>query len=665
MTSAAAQTGGPPGGASRERLGLWAPCIFTVALLVRVAHVLQIRGADFFALTLGDTWAFEQWARQIAGGDWLGDEVFWYAPLYPYFLGAFYATIGDDPLVVRLCQASIGAASCVLLAWAGRRWFSKPVGVAAGFILALYAPAVFYDGLLHKPVLVLLLLCLLLGVLGGLARHPGRPLAWLWAGASLGGLILTRENAMAFAPVLLLWLFLQRRVPVTRRLACACLLAIGLALMLVPVCVRNKVVGGEFHVTAANFGDNFYKGNNPRADGTYMPLRQGRGTPKYERHDATAMAEEALGRKLAPSEVSRYWTGRALEYIRSDPGDWLLLMANKCLLFWNDVEWSDSEDQYTHADWSAPLRYLGLVAHFGVLAPLAACGLWITWARRRGIWLLYLMMASYTASVLLFYIFGRYRYPITPFLALFAAAALVEAAPWLRARSLPAVVGCVATAIAAAVFCNWHVVPTDNMRAVTASNIGNELSLAKRPEKAIEAYRRAVTFDPDYAPAHVNLGIALKSQDRLDEAIRAYRQALVLRPNHAGTRINLGVALAEHGQHDEAEYQFLMVLQRQANRHAALTNLSKLYKLQGRSGQAIRYAEQAARSTGYADAQSLVRLESSYVAASDFERAAEVARRLLDLADASGNRKMADSVRARLETYLRRNDEKSVAPDVE
>ena len=33
--------------------------------------------------------------RRIAAGDWLGGEVFYQSPLYPYFLGALYTLFGD------------------------------------------------------------------------------------------------------------------------------------------------------------------------------------------------------------------------------------------------------------------------------------------------------------------------------------------------------------------------------------------------------------------------------------------------------------------------------------------------------------------------------------------------------------------------------------------
>ncbi|HMO26337.1 MAG TPA: DUF2339 domain-containing protein, partial [Tepidisphaeraceae bacterium] len=101
-------------------------------------------------------------------------------------------------------------------------------------------------------------------------------------------------------------------------------LLLGLALTLVPVAARNYAVTGGFYLTTSQFGPNFYIGNNPAADGTYMALRPGRGAPEFERQDATELAERALGRALTPGEVSTYWSDQALAFITVHFG-WLYL----------------------------------------------------------------------------------------------------------------------------------------------------------------------------------------------------------------------------------------------------------------------------------------------------------------------------------------------------
>jgi hypothetical protein len=65
----------------------FAIAIFLVSLTLRLVHLFQIRRAPFFTLLMGDAQSYHAWAQRIAAGDWIGSDVFYQAPLYPYFLG--------------------------------------------------------------------------------------------------------------------------------------------------------------------------------------------------------------------------------------------------------------------------------------------------------------------------------------------------------------------------------------------------------------------------------------------------------------------------------------------------------------------------------------------------------------------------------------------------
>jgi hypothetical protein len=66
-----------------------------LALTVRLIYIWQISHAPFFDLRIGDARAYHEWALRIARGDWIGDRVFYQAPLYPYFLAVLYKIAGD------------------------------------------------------------------------------------------------------------------------------------------------------------------------------------------------------------------------------------------------------------------------------------------------------------------------------------------------------------------------------------------------------------------------------------------------------------------------------------------------------------------------------------------------------------------------------------------
>ncbi|MCA1586613.1 MAG: glycosyltransferase family 39 protein [Acidobacteria bacterium] len=436
---------------------LWpALAVFVVALTIRLVHLWQMSGTPYFSVLMGDARGYDTWARTIAAGDWIGREVFYQAPLYPYFLGVVYTIFGSEVGAARLAQVVVGSFSCVLLAYAGRWWFSPRLGLAAGMALALYAPAIFFDGIIQKSVLDVFFVCVALALLGFLARAGeagggGRggaagwsTLAWVALGIAIGCLSLTRENALVVVGVVGAWAFVGHEPPglsaptaapaagplrrSRRRWRAVALFLLGVSVTLVPVAVRNYAVGGGFYLTTSQFGPNFYIGNNPQADGTYMSLRFGRGSPEFERVDATEIAERALERPLTPGEVSSYWTNRAWRFITTEPGRWLWLTARKAALLVNATEMIDTESQEAHAEYSWPVRLLQPLAHFGVLVPLAVFGVWITWRDRGRLWILYALGLTYAVSTVIFFVFARYRYPLAPVLLLFATAGVAKLA---------------------------------------------------------------------------------------------------------------------------------------------------------------------------------------------------------------------------------------------
>jgi tetratricopeptide (TPR) repeat protein len=563
--------------------GRAAALIFATALVVRLVHLWQIRSAPFFSVLMGDSHGYDQWAQRIAHGEWIGREVFYQAPLYPYFLGTIYAIGGRSFVLVRMIQALIGSASCALLGLAAARLFSKPAGIAAGVMLAVYAPAIFFDGLLQKSVLDVFFVCLALALISQTintehAKHEDSPSwIWLWLGLAMGCLSLTRENALVFVVVIVAWALTTHE-----RLRHAAIFLVGLAIVLLPVAARNRLVGGGFFITTSQSGPNFYIGNNPHADGTYASLRFGRGAPEYERQDATELAEHALGRRLTPGEVSSYWTDQALAFITSRPGTWLTLMGRKVALLVNAAEMVDTESQETHAEWSWPLRIAGPVGHFGLLIPLALFGVVVSWPSRSRLWVLYAMTLTYGASVVLFYVFARYRYPLVPFLILFAAPGVLALPDAVRRREVPGGVWTLVAIVGAAIVSNWPMLSTDFMRAVTETNLGTAFQADRRFDEAEAHYRRAIAIRTDYAPAFNNMGTALKAEGRLDEAVATYEQALRVQPDFPDAHYNLANALFEAGRTDEAIGHFESALRLMPGSVEAHNNLGIALAAKGR-----------------------------------------------------------------------------------
>ena len=532
--------------------------VFALALLARALHFDAMRDSLLYEVLLGDAGTYDRWAQAIAAGDWMGSQVFYQTPLYPYLVGGLYHVFGHDPWVVRFVQAIFGALASVCLARAGAGFFSERVGWWAGVLLALYPPAIFFDGILQKASLDLLLMAALLWVAAAVQQRASLG-KLAGAGALLGAMILNRENAAALVPVMGIWvLWVAWPLGAARAFAGAAALALGLSALLVPVGLRNAHVGGAFLLTTAQMGPNFYIGTHRGAGGTYAPMRAGRGDATFERDDARAIAEDDVDRALTPAQVSDYWMSRTFVDIRSAPAEWARLLARKWWLTWNRVEFVDAEAIHTHQVESRPLAALGRVLHFGILFPLAIAGVW--WTRRawRRIWLLYAMALAFAAAVTLFYVFARYRYPLVPIAVLFAGAGLDGLVQhlrtgWANGRELG--IG-VALGACAAVASNWPVPQRYADDAVTYYNAGSVLLEENRTRDALALFERARSADPDFPETYNNLGRALLELGRVEEARRALERGVQLAPEHALLHFNLAVVASRLG--DAAQTKALL-----------------------------------------------------------------------------------------------------------
>ncbi|MFO8071316.1 MAG: glycosyltransferase family 39 protein [Polyangia bacterium] len=515
----------------RERLVVAA--IVALAAVLRGLHVWSAAGSDpFFYMPAVDPEVYHRWASRIAGGDWIGDEVFFLSPLYPYFLSAIYALFGPDLLAARIVQAVLGSLSCALLYLVARRAFGRPTAALAGLLAAVYSMSIFYDTVLLVTAIQtpLNLLCVLLLLRAERLRSPW---PWLASGLLLGLSTLARPNVLLLGGFVVPWMFFSLRNRLSwRGIALrAALFGLGAALMVLPVTVRNWAVGDDFVLVSSQGGVNLYIGNGPGATGSFRVPSEFPTTraddPLQQRESYRAIAQRDLGRELKPSEVSGYWTNRTLEQIAEHPGEWTCLLARKLLMLLNHYEAGNSRDYYSSRRFSAVLG-LPLVG-FGLIAPLALLGMAVGLRRFRIAAPLYGMVLVYALSLVAFFVLAHYRMPVVPFLIAFAAFGVC----WLldqieRRRIVPVLVGAAGLAAAAWVV-HLDLYDEESSRYMVEYNLANRFRRMGRREEAIEAYRRSIELNPGYISSHHNLALYCEEPPRdVDCAIRHWKAVLEL-----------------------------------------------------------------------------------------------------------------------------------------
>jgi 4-amino-4-deoxy-L-arabinose transferase-like glycosyltransferase len=511
------------------------------ALILRAIYLLELRGDALVAVPVGDGWQYDAWAQAIARGEWLGAQAFYQTPLYPYFLAAIYSAFGYSLMAVRAIQAVLGAASCVLLGMAGRRFFSERAGLIAAVLLAIYPWAVFSDGLIQKSSLDAFLVTSVLASLAVFLFRPQR--RWLIAaGLAAGAFSLNRETGRLLYPIVVFWLlsYFRGAQPLRARVTWTAVFTAAMAGVVLPVAVYNYRASGEFLLSTSQAGPHFYIGNHAGATGIYEPLVPGGGSAERERDDAVRLAQQARGRVLSPGEVSNYWLGRSLEYIRSQPRAWLRLTGVKLLLTLNAGEVADTESLDVYAEHSRLLRALSWF-DFGLVLPLAVFGIWQSRADWKRLSLLYGVLLVLLLSVAAFFVLARYRYPAVPVALLFAACGISALAAFRAKAGVPGLL------LAACALVVAHLPMTWAFRDTTHFNVGMAYLKMDREAEALPWLQQAVQRAPDDAAAYFALGVTYNRAGQSEQSVDALRHAVRLNPADVEARNALAAALDNLG----------------------------------------------------------------------------------------------------------------------
>ncbi len=587
--------------------------ILAAAALFRMAYFLQYQANSvFFDAPLLDAWIYHDWARRIAEGAWLPEEPFYFAPGYPYALALFYRFVSTWMGAVYIAQFLLGLLNIVLIHRLAALAFGRREAGVAAALAALYASFPFLEAKVMSAILPLTLFLLALVVLAA-AKSPAL-WRWLLAGALLGLTSLVRPETLLAGPFLLLWLGLRGRPPEGCRgwrawrptVAAGLALCGAWALAVAPVAAINVSRGGGRTLISSQGGITFYQSNNPRARGLYVFLsREGfSGAPERQAQEEKEIAEKAVGRPLTRSEVSSYWFGRGLEFIREQPGRFVWLLGMKLMRYVGSYEYSTEYILYVERE-TVWLLWLPFVP-FGLLVALGLPAIgrraWPSPGRGRGSppglnstgWLLLTALVANLAACLVFYISSRYRLPSVPPLIVFAAAALVAMAEAFR-RGRRADLS-VTAALVLVLFLATHFEKDESATIQEANvhyNSGNLWAGKKEHERAIAEYRRALEMDDSRYPTWFNMGNSLRALERYDEAAEAYGEAARKRKDFLAAHLRQGSALVKAGDLPGAREAYERAAEIRPGNFEAQLALGRIAARLGEREAAIRHLDRA------------------------------------------------------------------------
>ncbi|MFC2173427.1 tetratricopeptide repeat protein [Acidobacteriota bacterium] len=561
--------------------------VLILALLLRVVHLQDIRHSPFFYHPIVDEESYDRKAQAIAAGAVLGDRIFYQDPFYPYFLGTVYWLTDRNLLIVRVIQIVLGAFNALIVFGMARKLFGDRAGMVAGFLAAVYPVFIFYEGLLLKSSLSILLSDLaLLAFLH--AMSTGRSSTFFLSGLALGGACLTRGNFLLFFPLAMILSFFfasKKASSVKTGMLAALALTAGVGMIVVPVTIRNAIVGKDFVIITSQAGQNFYIGNNEHnPTGMYVAAGFFRPHPDHEEADFRREAERRTGTELSPSQCSKYWFKAGSDFIRSDPGRFFKTTLRKVWLVWSYYELPDNHSFAFDKRFSRVLR--APLPAFGIIAPLGILGIVFAACKRRdsGSAVLMGFIVLYSLSVILFYVFSRYRLPMVPPLIVFAGYGVTVLIDKIRERNVRSLIGPVV--LLAVFFAGVNLPRQSRNFAPELSNLGHVYLESRQYDKAMAVLEEAVEADPDFGVARFNLAKVYDKMGRFAEARAEYESVHRLLPQLGEAWNNHGAMEEKAGDLGKAEEVYQKAIASNPSLRDPYFNLGRLYERQGKPDKA-------------------------------------------------------------------------------
>lgn len=303
-------------------------------------------------------------------------------PIYPLFLALCYFIGGFNTLAYFIPQLLLSSFTCIFIYFLAKDIFNEKVAVLAGLAVACYPDLIFWTYYVRTETLFIFLITSGFWLLN--RGNMQSNLYLVLASALVFGLAcLTRITFLPFIPVLFIWeviYFSRNRI---KNISAGLLMLLMVMLILLPWCVRNYIVFHNF--TPLTDEVNVFFANE---EGTFYP-------------------EGELYFKIRKSFVHR-----VAMFIDSHTKEFSLMFAKKFILFWSPI----TEIMKPFAKVYKGITWI-------IVFPLAFWGMLI--ARKKweksGLIIIFIFYysilhaASYVDPGLV------YRYPIQPFLCIFAA----------------------------------------------------------------------------------------------------------------------------------------------------------------------------------------------------------------------------------------------------
>ena len=392
-------------------------CLFVSALIIRIIYIFSINHLPLFDNPTMDAQHHHVWAVDIATKSFIGNTPFIRSPLYPYLLGIIYWLFGINFYLPRFLMAIVGSFTVTLIYHLSKKLFS-PLPALISAIIALFSwVLIYYDG---EILITSLGLFITLIIINYLLNSFEKPTAknYFYLGILFGIGALTRTNYLPIIAIFLLFFIFYYR----KKILLPLFYLVGVCVIIFPLTLRNYLILDDFIPISFYSGVNFYIGNNPYSDGRNAVVPGTRADWYGGVEDVISIAQQEKNKQLKPSEVSLFWSQKALDFIKNNPSLFFKKTIQKFLYIFDLKESSNNKNIYffKQQSWLLNLGWFSFFSAF-LYIPFAILGIVSAIKKRQEKFMpIFLLLASYIAGLSLFFVYTRLRHPIIGILLIFA-----------------------------------------------------------------------------------------------------------------------------------------------------------------------------------------------------------------------------------------------------
>lgn len=386
--------------------------IFAIALRLIAYFILRRHESPLF-------WEYHVIANNFLAGkglccNFLGIVHYAYLePFYPLFSAFFYKLTGHNYLIFGITNILFSGILTMAVFLLAKDLFCEKVGLLAAVITAVHPGLIYYSTEFHPLTFDVLFFTMIVASLVRLSKTAAVKDALLTS-FFIGMAFLSRTTAIIFIPIALLFVFLLK-APVKIRLKLSfCILLISLSAVTAWT-VRNYVVLRKVIITRSSPGWLLWLGNNPNSTGSAMYSR--------EKDVVSNLDQESFKNLKQMDELgqNRFFTDRAVSFIKKDPLAFLNRWAKRTYYFW----WFSPQSGFLYpAAWLSMYKLFYLLLLMPAILAISIIGMnnkSLVGVYMFGAFLAVFCVLALSLAQTAFYVEGRHRWVVEPIVGIFSA----------------------------------------------------------------------------------------------------------------------------------------------------------------------------------------------------------------------------------------------------